>query len=48
MPVMRETTCPLCGAKILDLGLASTDGVLCFNCYRKAAAREKERAVQEG
>ncbi|NLP18210.1 MAG: hypothetical protein GX376_03840 [Firmicutes bacterium] len=48
MPGLRETTCPLCGAKIFDLNLRDEEGLLCYNCYRQMATRDKAGKVQEG
>ncbi|MGI6142846.1 MAG: hypothetical protein ACOYEK_03135 [bacterium] len=47
MPGLQETTCPLCGTRIFDLNLADGEGLLCYNCYQRAA-REKAGTVQEG
>lgn len=48
MPGLQETTCPLCGARIFDLNLANGEGLLCYNCYRQRAAREKAGDSGEG
>lgn len=48
MPGLQETTCPLCGARIFDLNLADGEGLLCYNCYRQRAAREKAGDSGEG
>jgi DNA-directed RNA polymerase subunit RPC12/RpoP len=48
MPGLQETSCPICGAKIFDLNLSNNEGVLCYNCYRNLATKEKPMAAQEG
>jgi len=39
---LREKSCPMCGNVILDLGLTEDEGALCYACYRKVAAQQKE------
>lgn len=48
MPGLGETACPLCGAKIFDLNFSDEEGLLCYNCYRHMASRDKASKVQEG